>query len=266
MPQSSSFQICPTQSVASVEESWIKTKQASCSTSSQHCGRVRRGHEGGEEVGPGGMEEDVPCEVVNAATELLTLRSACRGPRSPLARAPDNPEAPLFFPVGGSSGSGGPVRHQIWDMTHSWLPFGGGVSSWATHVVILGCSSIASTCPFFLCLCAHVGGLDNFCVACAEAGVLGSRGFASENAVTQICRAGRASVPMNMMISDWTCSTHRQLDARRVEVGVAWLLVWRMANVGGCHKCRAASQCGPYDRCRSCQGGHMPGTRTQNYL
>ena len=54
--------------------------------------------------------------------------------------------------------------------------------------------------------------------ACAQAGVLGRRGYALESVVARICREAGARVTTNVMVRDLDLLPLHQVDARRLEV------------------------------------------------
>ena len=54
--------------------------------------------------------------------------------------------------------------------------------------------------------------------ACAEAGVLGRRGFPLEVAAAQVCREGGARVSTNVFVRDMDLAAFNALDSRRLEV------------------------------------------------
>ena len=69
--------------------------------------------------------------------------------------------------------------------------------------------------------------------ACAEAGVLGARGFALERAAAQVCREGGGRVSTNVMVRNLDIESGDPVDARRLE----WLRGWR--NLLSCTAVRA---------------------------
>ena len=58
--------------------------------------------------------------------------------------------------------------------------------------------------------------------ACAEAGVLGKRGFPLECPAAQVCREAGARVTTNAFIRDLDLGEFNRLDGRRIEVIMGW--------------------------------------------
>ena len=65
--------------------------------------------------------------------------------------------------------------------------------------------------------------------ACAEAGVLGKRGFPLECAAAQVCRGAGARVTPNSFIRDLDLGEFNRLDGRRIEVIADGLSLWQGA-------------------------------------
>ena len=62
--------------------------------------------------------------------------------------------------------------------------------------------------------------------ACAEAGVLGARGFALERAAAQVCREGGGRVSTNVMVRNLDIEGGNPTDARRLEIVVDGLTLF----------------------------------------
>ena len=67
--------------------------------------------------------------------------------------------------------------------------------------------------------------------ACAEAGVLGKRGFPLECAAAQVCREAGARVTTNSFIRDLDLGEFNRLDGRRIEVIADGLSLWQGAQL-----------------------------------
>ena len=67
--------------------------------------------------------------------------------------------------------------------------------------------------------------------ACAEAGVLGKRGFPLECAAAQVCREAGARVTTNVLVRDMDLAHFNALDSRRLEVVADGLTLWRGAQL-----------------------------------
>ena len=67
--------------------------------------------------------------------------------------------------------------------------------------------------------------------ACAEAGVLGARGFALERAAAQVCREGGGRVSTNVMVRNLDIEGGNPVDARRLEVVVDGLTIFNGAQL-----------------------------------
>ena len=67
--------------------------------------------------------------------------------------------------------------------------------------------------------------------ACAQAGVLGRRGFALECAAAQVCRKAEARVTTNVFVRDLDLGEFNGLDGRRLEVIADGLTLWRVAQL-----------------------------------
>ena len=67
--------------------------------------------------------------------------------------------------------------------------------------------------------------------ACAQAGVLGRRGFALECAAAQVCREAGARVATNVFVPDLDLLEFNGLDDRRLEVIADGLTLWRGAQL-----------------------------------
>ena len=67
--------------------------------------------------------------------------------------------------------------------------------------------------------------------ACAEAGVLGRRGFPLECAAAQVCREAGARVATNVLVRDMDLAAFNALDSRRLEVVADGLTLWHGAQL-----------------------------------
>ena len=62
--------------------------------------------------------------------------------------------------------------------------------------------------------------------ACANAGVLGPRGWVLENVAVRVCREAGGRVRTNLAVRDTDLGAHVQLDGRRLEIVVDGLPLW----------------------------------------
>ena len=62
--------------------------------------------------------------------------------------------------------------------------------------------------------------------ACANAGVLGCRGWVLENVAARVCREAGGRVRTNLAVRDMDLGAHVQLDGRRLEIVVEGLPLW----------------------------------------
>ena len=67
--------------------------------------------------------------------------------------------------------------------------------------------------------------------ACAQAEVLGRRGFALECAAAQVCREAGARVATNVFVRDLDLGEFNGLDGRRLEVIADGFPLWRGAQL-----------------------------------
>ena len=61
---------------------------------------------------------------------------------------------------------------------------------------------------------------------CANAGVLGRRGWVLENVAARVCREAGGRVRTNLAVRDMDLGAHVQLDGRRLEIVVDGLPLW----------------------------------------
>ena len=81
------------------------------------------------------------------------------------------------------------------------------------------------------CRCRLLDVLGHHRAACAQAGVLGRRGYALESAAARVCREAGARVTTNVMVRDLDLLPLHQVDAHRLEVVADGLPLFHGAQV-----------------------------------
>ena len=93
---------------------------------------------------------------------------------------------------------------------------------------VLLCRRLQLPLPFSsrTCRCGRLLCRGHHRAACAEAGVLGARGFALERAAAQVCREGGGRVSTNVMVRNLNIEGGNPTDARRLEIVVDGLTIF----------------------------------------